>query len=350
MHTGLEQGLNSKELSKDFNGFSLQSGKLIYTEKDKTLEFEDAYGKRQPLERVYFLGAEYNTEDGEKRMPKPYIKSETGYKSLGDILLYSIIDNNVNRIVVLGSIRNFNVDMHDKALNYDKTDIEDLEERNLVRNNDKRYFTVRDDGKGNILVYLEGKKGEKTGTGNVSIKVQGADEKSGNVKLEVSGKVAINQIVKDGETEKITTQILMDNTKDAEKIQIKDQFKNTIVVDKKGVALTDSNKNTIVTSKDGIAITDFSENHIITTAEEINIKTAKNFTQKTEKKYTINVGGDANISVEGKTVLKSPDVTITGGKLTVNGTAAPTGSGGFCGIPACIFSSAPHVGNVIQST
>lgn len=67
----------------------------------------------------------------------------------------------------------------------------------------------------------------------------------------------------------------------------------------------------------------------------------------------INVSGNASVEVSGNCDVKasgscgidSPDVKITGASLTVNGTAAPTGSGPFCGIPACIFSGAPHVGN-----
>jgi hypothetical protein len=64
----------------------------------------------------------------------------------------------------------------------------------------------------------------------------------------------------------------------------------------------------------------------------------------------VETSGKTDINSSGKTTVKSPDVQITGGKLTVNGTAAPTGSGGFCGIPVCPFSGAPHIGPIISGT
>ena len=72
----------------------------------------------------------------------------------------------------------------------------------------------------------------------------------------------------------------------------------------------------------------------------------------------LKVGGDTKIETSGKTnikssgdaVVESPNVSITGGNLTVNGTASPTGSGPFCGIPVCPFTGAPHVGNKVAGT
>lgn len=67
---------------------------------------------------------------------------------------------------------------------------------------------------------------------------------------------------------------------------------------------------------------------------------------------TIEVAGDCNVNVSGKTTVESPEVNITGGKLTTvnGGTVSPSGIGGFCGIPACLFSGAIHVGNTIEGT
>jgi hypothetical protein len=64
----------------------------------------------------------------------------------------------------------------------------------------------------------------------------------------------------------------------------------------------------------------------------------------------IEVGGSADVTVSGSAKLTSPDVTITGGQLTVGGSCAVTGQGGFCGIPNCLLTSAPHVGHVISGT
>ena len=60
----------------------------------------------------------------------------------------------------------------------------------------------------------------------------------------------------------------------------------------------------------------------------------------------------AQITVEASAQLqlKGSVTQITGGTLQVNGLAAPSGSGPFCGLPACLFSGAPHVGNVVLGT
>jgi hypothetical protein len=50
------------------------------------------------------------------------------------------------------------------------------------------------------------------------------------------------------------------------------------------------------------------------------------------------------------TTLSSPSVTITGGNLTTNGVAAPTGSGPYCGLPFCPVLSIPQSGNVVVGT
>lgn len=91
------------------------------------------------------------------------------------------------------------------------------------------------------------------------------------------------------------------------------------------------------------------------------------------KKTTIEVDGDAEIKTSGKTTIeatgdtmvkgenvnveatasatvKAANVKITGGNLLVNGSAAPTGTGPFCAVPACLFTGAPHTGNAVSGT
>jgi hypothetical protein len=58
------------------------------------------------------------------------------------------------------------------------------------------------------------------------------------------------------------------------------------------------------------------------------------------------IEGDT-IDLKGVTTIDG-NTTIKGGMLQANGTAAPTGSGPFCGIPVCPFTGAPHVGNIVQ--
>ena len=58
------------------------------------------------------------------------------------------------------------------------------------------------------------------------------------------------------------------------------------------------------------------------------------------------IEGDT-VDVKGVTTIDG-NTTIKGGTLQANGTAAPTGSGPFCGIPVCPFTGAPHIGNIVQ--
>lgn len=66
----------------------------------------------------------------------------------------------------------------------------------------------------------------------------------------------------------------------------------------------------------------------------------------------VEVSGDADIKVSGKTTIDSPEVNITGGKLTTpnGGNAVANGMGGFCGVKNCIFSGVPHISNEISNT
>ena len=65
----------------------------------------------------------------------------------------------------------------------------------------------------------------------------------------------------------------------------------------------------------------------------------------------MNCEASGNMTVKGSNIkVEGSMVQITGGTLQVNGTAAPMGSGPFCGIPACLFTSAPHVSTTVSST
>ena len=77
---------------------------------------------------------------------------------------------------------------------------------------------------------------------------------------------------------------------------------------------------------------------------------------KTSGKTTIEATGDAsvkgqNVKVEAttKATVQAPQVQITGGQLQVNGAATPS-TGPFCGLPNCLFTGAPHGGNIVQGT
>jgi hypothetical protein len=74
------------------------------------------------------------------------------------------------------------------------------------------------------------------------------------------------------------------------------------------------------------------------------------------KKTTVEVDGDvtvkgANVNVEatGSAKVKAADVQITGGNLKVDGASSP-GSGPFCALASCLFTGAPHTGNMVSGT
>ena len=101
--------------------------------------------------------------------------------------------------------------------------------------------------------------------------------------------------------------------------------------------------NTITISKDGLAIESDGE-----------------LSLSIEGDVTLDVTGDASISAKNATVEASGDASVTGNNVTVEatvkteikggqvvlgGTVAPNGAGALCGVPACLFTGAPHSGD-----
>lgn len=87
------------------------------------------------------------------------------------------------------------------------------------------------------------------------------------------------------------------------------------------------------------------------------IKISGNQSIEVSGNQDVKVSGNLKVEASGNAEIKSPNIKIegsqtqiTGGQLTTNGTAAPSGSGPFCGIPVCPFSGAPHVGNMVSGT
>lgn len=64
----------------------------------------------------------------------------------------------------------------------------------------------------------------------------------------------------------------------------------------------------------------------------------------------LKVDGAVKIKTVGDLQIEAPNIKLTGGKLKVAGTVAPTGSGPFCGITSCLFTGAPHVGDEVSNT
>ena len=80
------------------------------------------------------------------------------------------------------------------------------------------------------------------------------------------------------------------------------------------------------------------------------IEVGGNLSTKVSGNMEADVKGNMSVDVKGSTELSCPDVTITGGQLTVAGSCAVTGQGGFCGLPNCLLTNAPHVGHIISGT
>ena len=97
---------------------------------------------------------------------------------------------------------------------------------------------------------------------------------------------------------------------------------------------------------------------IIDNEGNIDIHAAKNITLKIEGDSKIEVSGnvevstdgDAKITASGSCTIDSPDVKITGGKLTTQGTGSTDMNGPFCGLKACVFSGAAHCGSITSGT
>lgn len=79
---------------------------------------------------------------------------------------------------------------------------------------------------------------------------------------------------------------------------------------------------------------------------------------KIDGNWKVEVGGDAKIEVGGNCDIKAggsckvdcPDVTITGGKLTVNGAVSPGSGMPFNCIPNCVFSGISHGNSIVNGT
>ena len=67
-------------------------------------------------------------------------------------------------------------------------------------------------------------------------------------------------------------------------------------------------------------------------------------------KVTCDIDG-VGIKVKADTLsVKTKSGKVTGGTFEMKGTVAPEPTGPFCGIPACLFTGAPHVGTKVSGT
>ena len=104
--------------------------------------------------------------------------------------------------------------------------------------------------------------------------------------------------------------------------------------------------NTISITKDGLAIE---------SDGELSLSIDGDATLDVSGDAAISAGGDASVeagsgtvSVTGQNVAVESTVKteIKGGQVVLGGTVAPNGAGALCGVPACLFTGAPHSGNI----
>ncbi len=74
-----------------------------------------------------------------------------------------------------------------------------------------------------------------------------------------------------------------------------------------------------------------------------------NVTEKVSGNVEADVKGNMSVDVKGSTELSCPDVTVTGGKMTIGGQATPDMNGPWCALKACVFSGAPHNGSITST-
>lgn len=122
-------------------------------------------------------------------------------------------------------------------------------------------------------------------------------------------------------------------------------------IDQDGNIQVSNNKGTISLDKDG-NIT-FSANGDITVNADGDMKIEAKGKVDIEAKGDATIKGtNVNVEASAKAVVKGINVELngmtkaTGTSFECGGVVAPTGSGALCGLPACLFTGAPHVGNM----
>lgn len=353
---GFESTLNQK---KNLSGFRSDTriGSFVFFSKreGEKLFFRDFHDKIHSLKKCLFIKDAWNNSEGEKSLPLPFLLDNDGVTlEDGELVAYCLSEGSDN-IIIFGAVGSYSYERFDTELNFDLSDFEDLKIKNKIYDNVKRNFSVLDDGKGNLTIYLKGKEvpeseesnsdeEETPGTGNLNIKVVGTKD-NGNVHLQLNGKFAITQMQKESEEdaeEKPIAQILFDNTLDAEKISIIDKYKNQILFDREKVLLKDRFGNKIETAEKSISITDSNNNQILLNDKGAELVVKGDATAKVE--------GDLTVESSKSATVKAPEVVITGGKLKVDGACAPNGKGGFLATKNCIWSGAPISSNKIVGT
>lgn len=274
---------------------------ILLMEKDKsdTIQlFVEHSGLLHNLDEIQFMLSVSSTKEGKKKFPRPYVyenQSDGTIKMLstGERLKVSYLGGDVHNPLVEGAIEPMAIITQHKFLRFDPQNLDRQPER---YENDNYVYEFENNGEGGINLTIEAKKKDdqkknKGGTANISITLKGQEEVGGTLSLNLTGSVQLNQIDKDGNP---VQTIIMDGTKDAEKISLKDK-----------------NENVVEMSKDKISVTG-------------------------KKDIEITVEGDAKITAFGDATIDATQICLNGqaGKVLTDVTATP----------ACLFSGKPFPG------
>ena len=101
--------------------------------------------------------------------------------------------------------------------------------------------------------------------------------------------------------------------------------------------------NTITISKDGLAIE--SDQSLSLSIEGDVTLDATGDASISAKNATVEASGDASVTGNNVTVEATVKTEIKGGQVVLGGTVTPNGAGALCGVPACLFTGAPHSGD-----
>ena len=227
-HTGIQLEMQGKGGNPKLAGSGI--GYFAYYEGEPEEVFIDSNQKIHNRKRVVFLSQKFNDAEGDFCLPKPYkFDSDGKLKEYGDQLAY--LEDKYS-FTILGSIVSPFLKHKEPLLRIDS--IDDYERTAKLRNNDLRMFRVDEDGKGNIVVYVEAKEGEeKKGNGNLLLRIQGTDG-NGNIHLINTGKFSVTQIDKD---DKKVLQLLMDNTEGNEKYKVEFKDGRRFEINKNGTKI-----------------------------------------------------------------------------------------------------------------
>ena len=101
--------------------------------------------------------------------------------------------------------------------------------------------------------------------------------------------------------------------------------------------------NKITISKDGLAIE--SDGELSLSIEGNVALDVAGDASISAKNATVEASGDASVTGNNVTVEATVKTEIKGGQVVLGGTVAPNGAGALCGVPACLFTGAPHSGD-----